>query len=224
MQEEFWEQSEANWIQVYQCDSGFVYRICNSSESWEEAVSHDCGRLSILSFRVEGKRTRVYHGAFHGLPVGTCFDGLDEWTESPQLITSLPKDTDMACLPTSSMVFTFSQSGMHRGDGSGFLQTDRQRIQLDAIAWRCTGPTCTLSFTDLLPLDELVYVHLDKDFFVGAYSLSLAKPIDLLFRTQPQECSTEMIKEGATTNHCQCTNVDASCTCECGSVAIHRVL
>ena len=177
-----------------------------------------------MSFRVEERQARVYHGAFHGLPVGTFFDRFDEETESPQFISSLPRDMDMTCLPTSSMAFTFSQSGMHRGDGSGFLQTDRQRIPLDATSWRCTGPTCTLSFADLLPLDELIYVHLDKDFFVSAYSLSLDKPIDLLFKTQPQECSTEMIKEGATTDHCQCTNVEASCTCECGSVAIHRVL
>lgn len=131
---------------------------------------------------------------------------------------------DMTCLPTSSMTFTFSQSGMHRGDGSGFLQTDRQQIQLDAIPWRCTGSTCSLSFANLLPLDELIYVHLDKRFFVSAYNVSLDKPIDLLFQTQPQECNTEMIREGATTHHCQCMNVEDSCTCECGSVTMHRVL
>ena len=131
---------------------------------------------------------------------------------------------DMTCLPTSSMTFTFSQSGMHRGDGSGFLQTDRQQIQLDAIPWCCTGSTCSLSFANLLPLDELIYVHLDKRFFVSAYNVSLDKPVDLLFQTQPQECNTEMIREGAATHHCQCMNVEDSCTCECGSVAMHRVL
>ncbi|KAK8806409.1 hypothetical protein WA588_002979, partial [Blastocystis sp. NMH] len=186
-QEVFWEQSEANQLLVYQCDSGFVYRICNSDGSWEDAVDRDC----------KEKKTLVYRGVFHGLPI-----------EPPRLIKSLPNDMDMTCLPTSSMTFTFSQSGMHRGDGSGFLQTDRQQIQLDAIPWRCTGSTCSLSFANLLPLDELIYVHLDKRFFVSAYNVSLDKPIDLLFQTQPQECNTEMIREGATTHHCQCMNVE----------------